>query len=98
MAVIGMPLLAVLFLHATTFEVGALAAAAYLPWLAIGLPAGAWVDRRPPRPVMIALRCGLGRAVCQRAGHRQSFGNRGQHDDEDGDEGLAAAAPSRQAD
>lgn len=54
MALIGVPLLAVLFLHATTFEVGALAAAAYLPWLVIGLPAGAWVDRLPPRPVMIA--------------------------------------------
>jgi Major Facilitator Superfamily len=54
MAVIGVPLLAVLFLHATTFEVGALAAAGYLPWLLIGLPAGAWVDRLPPRPVMIA--------------------------------------------
>jgi len=27
------------FLHATAFEVGALAAAAYLPWLIIGLPA-----------------------------------------------------------
>jgi hypothetical protein len=54
MALIGVPLLAVLFLHATTFEVGALAAAAYLPWLVIGLPAGAWVDRLPPRPLMIA--------------------------------------------
>lgn len=54
MALIGVPLLAVLFLHATTFEVAALAAAAYLPWLVIGLPAGAWVDRLPPRPVMIA--------------------------------------------
>jgi hypothetical protein len=54
MALIGMPLLAVLSLHATTFDVGALAAAAYLPWLVIGLPAGAWIDRLPPRPVMIA--------------------------------------------
>lgn len=54
MALIGVPLLAVLFLHASTFEVGALAAAGYLPWLVIGLPAGAWVDRLPPRPVMVA--------------------------------------------
>lgn len=54
MALMGVPLLAVLFLHATTFEVGLLAAAAYLPWLVVGLPAGAWVDRLPPRPVMIA--------------------------------------------
>lgn len=54
MALIGVPLLAVLFLNATTFEVGALAAAGYLPWLVIGLPAGAWVDRLPARRVMIA--------------------------------------------
>ncbi|MBR7831478.1 MFS transporter, partial [Actinospica sp. MGRD01-02] len=54
MALIGVPLLAVLYLHATTFEVGALAAAGYLPWLLIGLAAGAWVDRLRPRPLMIA--------------------------------------------
>jgi hypothetical protein len=54
MALIGVPLLAVLYLHATTFEVGALAAAGYLPWLFVGLPAGAWVDRLRPRPLMIA--------------------------------------------
>ncbi|HYB88702.1 MAG TPA: MFS transporter [Streptosporangiaceae bacterium] len=53
MAVVGVPLLAVLVLHASTFEVAALTAAAYLPWLVIGLPAGAWVDRLPCRPVMI---------------------------------------------
>lgn len=53
MAVIGMPLLAVTVLHATTFAVSALTAAAYLPWLIIGLPAGAWADRLPVRPVMI---------------------------------------------
>lgn len=54
MALIGVPLLAVLYLHASTFEVGALAATAYLPWLVIGLPAGAWVDRLPARSVMLA--------------------------------------------
>lgn len=53
MAAVGVPLLAVTVLHAGTFAVSALTAAAYLPWLLIGLPAGAWVDRRPPRPVMI---------------------------------------------
>lgn len=41
-------------LHASTFAVSALTAAAYLPWLIIGLPVGAWVDRRPARPLMIA--------------------------------------------
>lgn len=53
MALIGVPLLAVLFLRATPLEVGALAACAYLPWLVIGLPAGAWVDRLEPRRVMV---------------------------------------------
>jgi MFS family permease len=53
MAVIGTPLLAVTVLHATTFAVSALTAAAYLPWLIIGLPAGAWADRLPVRPTMI---------------------------------------------
>ncbi|HEY0934639.1 MAG TPA: MFS transporter [Trebonia sp.] len=54
MGLTGIPLLAVLFLHATAFEVGALSAAVSLPWLIIGLPAGAWVDRLPARRVMIA--------------------------------------------
>jgi Transmembrane secretion effector len=53
MAVVGVPLLAVAVLHASTFAVSALTAAAYLPWLVIGLPAGAWVDRLPSRPLMI---------------------------------------------
>jgi predicted MFS family arabinose efflux permease len=53
MAGIGVPLLAVTVLHASAFAVAALTAAAYLPWLVIGLPAGAWVDRRPARPLMI---------------------------------------------
>ena len=54
MAVVGVPLLAVTVLHASTFAVAALTAAAYLPWLVIGLPAGAWVDRLPARPLMIS--------------------------------------------
>jgi MFS family permease len=53
MATVGVPLLAVTVLRASTFAVAALTAAAYLPWLVIGLPAGAWVDRLPPRPLMI---------------------------------------------
>ena len=53
MAVVGVPLLAVTVLHASTFAVAALTAAAYLPWLAIGLPVGAWVDRLPRLPLMI---------------------------------------------
>jgi len=53
MAVVGVPLVAVLVLRASTFAVAALTAAAYLPWLVLGLPAGAWVDRWPVRPLMI---------------------------------------------
>jgi len=54
MAAIGVPLLAIATLHASTFAVTVLTAAAYLPWLVIGLPAGAWADRLPSRPLMIA--------------------------------------------
>jgi MFS family permease len=54
MAVVGVPLVAVLVLHASTFVVGVLTVAGWLPWLVIGLPAGAWVDRWPARRVMIA--------------------------------------------
>jgi MFS family permease len=54
MAVVGVPLVAVIVLHASTFVIGVLTAAAWLPWLVIGLPAGAWVDRLPARRVMIA--------------------------------------------
>jgi Transmembrane secretion effector len=53
MAAIAVPLLAVTVLHASAFAVAALTAAAYLPWLVIGLPAGVWVDRLPVRPLMI---------------------------------------------
>jgi len=54
MAMVGVPLLAVTVLKASTFAVSALTAAAYLPWLVIGLPAGVWVDRLSCRPLMIA--------------------------------------------
>ncbi|MGQ4487010.1 MFS transporter [Streptomyces sp. 372A] len=51
---VAMPLVAVSTLHASTFEVGLLSAAAWAPWLIIGLPAGVWVDRLCRRPVMLA--------------------------------------------
>src|SRR4051794_33755235 len=55
------PLVAVVYLHATAFEVGVLSALEWLPWLLIGLPAGVWVDRSLRRPLMI--RCDLVRTV-----------------------------------
>ncbi|MFG2586210.1 MFS transporter [Streptomyces malaysiensis] len=51
---VAMPLVAVSTLHANTFEVGLLSAAAWAPWLIIGLPVGAWVDRLRRRPIMLA--------------------------------------------
>lgn len=51
---VALPLVAVVTLHASTFQVAMLSSAAWLPWLVIGLPAGAWVDRWPRRPVMLA--------------------------------------------
>ncbi|MCQ0003202.1 MFS transporter [Streptomyces sudanensis] len=52
-AVVALPLVAVLTLHAGALVVGLLTSVAYLPWLILGLPAGAWVDRLPRRPVML---------------------------------------------
>ncbi|MFJ4435692.1 MFS transporter [Streptomyces sp. NPDC088923] len=51
---VSMPLIAVATLNAGPFTVGLLTAASWAPWLLIGLPAGAWVDRLPRRPVMLA--------------------------------------------
>lgn len=53
-ASVAMPLIAVQMLHAGAFTVSLLTAAAWVPWLIVGLPAGAWIDRRRKRPVMLA--------------------------------------------
>ncbi|WP_231955726.1 MFS transporter [Occultella aeris] len=50
---LAIPVLAVLLLHATEFEVGLLNAAAVAAFLVVGLPAGAWIDRMRKRRVMI---------------------------------------------
>ena len=46
---IALPLAAVLVLHAGAAQMGYLTALEWLPSLAFGLPAGAWVDRRGRR-------------------------------------------------
>lgn len=51
---VALPLVAVVSLHASPFVVGLLPAAVWSPWLVVGLPAGAWIDRLPRRPVMLA--------------------------------------------
>lgn len=50
---VALPLVAVGVLGAGPITMGVLGAAAWLPWLLIGLPAGAWVDRLPRRGVML---------------------------------------------
>ena len=52
-ASVATPLVALEVLDASAFTISLLMAAAWVPWLLIGLPAGAWVDRRAKRPVMI---------------------------------------------
>lgn len=52
--IVALPLVAVTELHASAFAISLLVAAAWLPWLVLGLPAGAYVDRLARRPVMVA--------------------------------------------
>lgn len=51
---VAIPLLAVLDLGASAFEVGLVSAASTVAFALIGLPAGAWVDRMHRRPILIA--------------------------------------------
>ena len=60
-SVLALPLIAIQILDATTFEVGSLTAVETLPFLLVGLPAGAWVDRMRRRRVLIA--ADIGRLV-----------------------------------
>ncbi|MFB7892142.1 MFS transporter [Microbacterium sp. NPDC056044] len=50
---LAIPVLAVLTLNATEWEVGVLNAAQVAAFLIVGLPAGAWIDRMRKRHVMI---------------------------------------------
>lgn len=49
----ALPLVALQTLGADTFMMGVLNAMVWLPWLLVGLQAGAWADRRRRRPLMI---------------------------------------------
>ncbi|GAB2738276.1 MFS transporter [Amycolatopsis magusensis] len=51
---VAFPLVAVVTLGAGTVATGLLNAMAWLPWLLIGLPAGAWIDRFSRRRTMLA--------------------------------------------
>ena len=60
-SLLALPLLAIKTLHATTFQVGALTAVEFAPFLIVGLPAGVIVDRRARRPVLML--GDIGRAI-----------------------------------
>ncbi len=50
---VALPLTAAVYLRASPAQTGLLAAAAFLPHLVLGLPAGVWVDRLPYRRVLV---------------------------------------------
>lgn len=58
---LALPLVAIVTLHASAFEIGLLNVARYTPFVLVSLFAGVWLDRRRRRPVLIA--GNLGRAV-----------------------------------
>ena len=58
---LAIPLLAIVLLNASAFEVGLLTSVGFLPFLLFGLPAGVWVDRLRRRPILIA--ADVGRAL-----------------------------------
>jgi MFS family permease len=58
---LALPLVAILVLNASAFEVALLGAIEFLPFVFFTLPAGAWVDRLPKRRVLIA--ADIGRAA-----------------------------------
>lgn len=51
---LALPLVAILLLDASAFEVAVLGVVEYLPFILFSLPAGAWVDRLRRRPILIA--------------------------------------------
>ncbi|MFC0429677.1 MFS transporter [Kutzneria buriramensis] len=50
---VALPLVAVVYLRATPVDMGLLGAAAFLPHLVLGLPAGVWVDRLPYKRILV---------------------------------------------
>jgi len=51
---LALPLVAILVLEASAFEVAVLTALGWMPFFLFSLPAGVWIDRLPRRPILIA--------------------------------------------
>ena len=60
---VALPLVAVLSLHASAFQVAALGTVEFLPFLLFTLPAGVWVDRLPRRPILVLADAGRAAAL-----------------------------------
>jgi MFS family permease len=52
-SVLAVPLVAIIILGATAFEVALLGTIEFLPFILFTLPAGVWVDRLRRRPILI---------------------------------------------
>jgi len=58
---LALPLVAVITLEASAFEVALLGVIEFLPFILISLPAGVWVDRMPRKPMLVT--ADVGRAL-----------------------------------
>ena len=58
---IALPLVAIIVLKASAFEVALLGVIEFAPFILISLPAGVWVDRLRRKPILVA--ADLGRAL-----------------------------------
>lgn len=60
---LALPLVAILTLDATAFEVAALTAIELVPFIFVGVPAGVWVDRLRRRPILVLTDIGRGASL-----------------------------------
>ena len=58
---LALPLVAVITLEASAFEVALLGVVEFLPFILISLPAGVWVDRMRRKPILVT--ADIGRAL-----------------------------------
>lgn len=59
--ILALPLIAVITLGASAWQMGVLVAYGRAPYLFVGLPAGVWIDRLPRRQVCLV--CAIGQAL-----------------------------------
>ena len=60
---LALPLVAILTLDATAFEVAALTAIEFVPFIFFGIPAGVWIDRLRRRPILVLTDIGRGASL-----------------------------------